>query len=209
MRHFHLAASMLLIVIILYLQLSYGFLLYLLMAPFLCVCICGIFLAFGVWSRFRTPLHKPATGSDVVRRSARKVAAIIGLCLLAFVAYRFMPGFYPAKQARYLPSDQVSCEQHGGHWGRSGFVLLCNFETGDGGKVCSDARQCVGDCLVDEDNGQGGMRVRRHPEWSEPLLPVALRVLLGIPGRCTDWVVTKGCLTYVHNGWVDGSVCID
>jgi len=140
-------------------------------------------------------------------RRRRRVFGIIGICILAAVVSRFAPWPYPTKPPRHLPLDQASCEQQGGQWGYSGFVLLCNFRTSDGGKICSDSRRCEGECIVDEHDP--GMMTGAGDAGPPSSVPWLVRAALGFPGKCTDWVITKGCITFVQNGWITRGVCAD
>ena len=84
-----------------------------------------------------------------------------------------------------IPDNQQECESLGGKWGRPGIALneSCNLPTSDGGKWCTDMRQCEGACLAENEDS--------------------------IFGKCTSWKMTVGCVNEMNDGRVWGTKCLD
>jgi hypothetical protein len=83
----------------------------------------------------------------------------------------------------------AQCLRQGGRWEVLGFSGPgCNLPTSDGGKPCSDSRECEGLCLADHEeiNANG----------------------VDLPGSCSDWQSTFGCQEVIENGKVV-EICID
>jgi hypothetical protein len=79
----------------------------------------------------------------------------------------------------------------GGKWGIFGQKETCNIPTTDGGKVCSDSRDCQGSCLADvtqNDLTKGAVTIQ---------------------GKCTPWKITQGCLALVRDGKVYNILCTE
>jgi hypothetical protein len=105
-------------------------------------------------------------------------------------------------------TQAAQCLQQGGRWEVLGFSGAgCNLPTLDGGKPCSDSRECEGLCLVDNeeimvDNGQGFLVP--DPDLIDEINAKGIE----LHGICADWQSTFGCQLVVENGkYVE--ICID
>lgn len=91
-----------------------------------------------------------------------------------------------------LPSaeDRKRCEDAGGRVQRAGLLGLyhCVQDFPDGGKVCRDRSECIGECRTDDSRA------------------------VGLPGTgtCQEVDVPFGCYAMVRDGMVDGGMlCVD
>ena len=86
--------------------------------------------------------------------------------------------------------SESACKAKGGQWQRVGMLqaLACVLPTSDAGKACTDASQCQMSCLV---------------------VNPALKPGSKATGQCSDSTNVFGCKTYVKNGKVEGTLCID
>ena len=74
------------------------------------------------------------------------------------------------------------CSSRGGNWQMSFLDNgICNFQTSDADKKCSDNSECQGECL--------GFPDRKI-------------------GSCSDWEITPGCHYYLSNGEAQ-RICVD
>jgi hypothetical protein len=106
------------------------------------------------------------------------------------------------RAAETEPEEKASCENQGGKWGPLGGLANqtgCNIPYSDGGKTCSDSRQCQGECIV-EDDLVSILKGKPVKEF-RPGQPVT--------GICTSWRIMFGCFTYVRKGKVVPGLCID
>ncbi len=89
------------------------------------------------------------------------------------------------------PSTEKACSAQGGKWGRIGFnpESRCNLRTRDGGKSCTDYRQCEGTCVA------GDPKTSTGPNNAS--------------GQCTEWKITLGCKSIMRDGRRLPSVCAD
>ena len=101
------------------------------------------------------------------------------------------------KDMRKIPDDKKSCLDAGGQWGRIGLYPeeQCNLPTNDGGKSCSDSKECKGTCIAELTQEQQS-RISKGES-------------LNTSGKCNTWKVTVGCIPVVSQGRVDGILCID
>ncbi len=91
--------------------------------------------------------------------------------------------------------NQEDCQRLGGHWGRFGAeaIELCNFDTTDAGKICTDSSQCQAYCLADID----------ELSQTEPYGGQAVAT----SGYCASQTLLTGCNVIVLEGWARGIVC--
>jgi hypothetical protein len=127
----------------------------------------------------------PRTGGASARANLRRVRAIAPAIswtatLLLCAAPLLAAG----------PATRVECEAAGGTWSRVGIRQqeLCNLPTPDGGKACTDARDCASACVAPES------------------APVGSRAT----GACYERTLLVGkCLKHVRDGVVGEPLCAD
>lgn len=86
------------------------------------------------------------------------------------------------KVEKPFASDQESCGKLKGKWvempaldNPTGGRSFCNIPTSDSGKKCIDNAECEGSCLAEK--------------AVDPAI-----------GKCSDWSVVLGCLSFMENG---------
>jgi hypothetical protein len=93
----------------------------------------------------------------------------------------------------------AACRACRGDWGRHGMLGMegCICRTRDGGRRCTDGRDCEGMCLV-----TGTEIVRRPPPCRETrgrICPLASTLVRAV-GRCSEFVFAFGCHSYIPAG---------
>ncbi|MFC2162375.1 hypothetical protein ACFLRF_01720 [Candidatus Altiarchaeota archaeon] len=91
-----------------------------------------------------------------------------------------------------LPNTLESCLKIDGFWGPVGDdeVDVCNFPTSDEGAVCTDSKQCLGDCLAE-------LNVEELKT-----LTIYLNGTVKTNGTCAGYMVSTGPVTRVFRGVV-------
>jgi hypothetical protein len=89
--------------------------------------------------------------------------------------------------------DQEACAQAGGEVRQEGMLGLprCVIPYEDAGKVCSDGSDCEGRCLASDDVSD------YEAEPGE------------IQGRCEADDSPFGCYAEIHDGTLEGMICVD
>lgn len=115
---------------------------------------------------------------------------LIGLVLIIGIMGSHRPSTPPSSpphKAYPLVSDWPTCVLRGGQWHR-GFVRdYCALPTHDGGRSCSDTRDCDGVCLAPE--GRSTPLVSTTSVSPHPLI-----------GICSAYDDIRGCHTHIQNG---------
>ena len=94
----------------------------------------------------------------------------------------------------FSEADQTACTEAGGLYQQAGMLgwYNCFAQYTDGGKVCSDASDCQGDCRSSEASNMA-------PDGTpEPMT-----------GQCTATSNPFGCYTVVSEGQGMGTLCVD
>ena len=104
----------------------------------------------------------------------------------------------PTNAVVEIPKDKETCLAMGGKWGRIGIGSReeCNLPTVDGGKVCTDTRDCEGMCLAELSPAERDQLVKNKA-------PLATK------GKCTQWRIVVGCIARLEDGQVKTILCID
>lgn len=110
------------------------------------------------------------------------------------------PYLFAFESAVESGSEQSTCEQKGGRWGRIGNFSPneeCDLPAPDGGKICSDASQCESyNCIA--------------KLTEEEKQTVISGTVIRTTGICTTWASeTFGCKARVEKGKVSGILCAD
>ena len=112
-------------------------------------------------------------------------AFLMGCSLLGYPQLRSIP--IATKPA--IPTTKAGCDSAGGNWSQQGLgggPFVCDLQTHDALKICTDSTQCEGACLVQVSipEGQPGI------------------------GSCSSFVRTYGCHKFIQDGVVRG-ICAD
>ncbi|WP_394222052.1 hypothetical protein [Alteromonas gracilis] len=96
----------------------------------------------------------------------------------------------PLVQQAYSIETQEVCERQGGSWKKIGRQQSfgCVLPTADAGNVCNDSRECEVACIVDDNDIKAGEEVQ---------------------GVCLNNTDLLGCRSYVSNGVVEQTLCVD
>ena len=95
----------------------------------------------------------------------------------------------PLAKKPLVPKTEVACTEAGQFWvqqGLPGGSKSCAVKTTDAHKICTDATQCQGSCLV------------------AASLPMGAKAI----GSCSEWVGNFGCYKYIEGGRVQ-QICAD
>lgn len=101
-----------------------------------------------------------------------------------------------APSKRLSAPDRRTCVAQGGYESRSAFGFpICQFRYGDGGKSCSDKKDCQGECRLSVDG-----ELTRIPRPGE-----------AVTGLCQPTSYSPGCFVTIEDGEVtdEGAVCED
>ena len=74
---------------------------------------------------------------------------------------------------------------------------MCVIAYADAGKACIDKSDCQGECEASDDVGARLMDKKTEPKDEAGV------------GRCAPDNIPFGCHTYVENGAVTGTICVD
>lgn len=115
--------------------------------------------------------------------------------MLVMPLFMIAIGSCAPSQPRLSASETRLCREQGGYLSRAPFGgAFCQFRYPDGGKACSDKRDCEGRCLhLGGDSGP------------------ALAPLSPATGTCEAERSTFGCYAEVLDGKIsaEGTICVD
>jgi hypothetical protein len=114
----------------------------------------------------------------------------------------FPPGF-PTPD----PEEFDECKAQGGRWDILGFNGPgCNLPTTDGGKSCSDSKECESACLANSDEiwkkAESGLRFPDSERIDE------INAQGKVIGACSNWRANFGCHVWVEEGQY-AYICVD